>query len=99
MSDERVSAVLDDLERLLAAMTDDPEPALISTWHAAFKEAIAGAERGSQWPGIVARAHDLAQRLDLKAKHLTAIRGVIRHELLKRAQGTRALSGYAARRI
>ena len=99
MSDGRIAASLDDLERLLAAMTDDPEPATIAAWHTAFKAALAGAERGSQWPAILARAQELAKRLDLKVDRLTAIRGAIRQELLARAKGSRALSAYQQRRI
>ena len=97
MSDERIAAVLDDLERLLATMTDDPDPSAIDAWHAAFKEALAGAARGPQWAGLVVRARDLAHRLDLKVNRLTATRGAIRQELLARAKGSRALSGYAPR--
>ena len=99
MSDERISASLDDLERLLATMTDDPDPTAIATWHAAFRTALAGAERGPQWAGILARARELAGRLDLKVVRLTAIRGAIRQELLTRAKGSRALSAYQQRRI
>ena len=94
MSDARVMTVLDDLERLLAGLTDNPDPGAVAAWHAAFKEAIAGAERGPQWPGIVARAHELGRRLDQQARHLLAIRGVVRQELEARTRGRRALTGY-----
>ena len=94
MSDARVMTVLDDLEHLLAGLTDHPDPGLVATWHAAFKTAIAGAERGPQWPGIVARAHELGIRLEQQARHLQAIRGVVRQELEAKGRGRRALAGY-----
>jgi len=97
MSDARVMATLDDLESLLASMTDDPDPRAIAAWQISFKEALAGAERGPQWPVIVSRAQNLAKCLDLKVNRLTAIRGLIKQELLNRAKGTRALSAYAPR--
>jgi len=94
MSDARIMTVLDDLERLLAGLTDHPDPEAVAVWHAAFKEALAGAERGPQWPGIVSRALELGRRLDQQARQLMAIRGVVRQELEARNRGQRALSGY-----
>lgn len=94
MSDARVSAALDDLERLLAALVDAPVPGVVQAWHTAFKEALATAERGSQWPAIAARAKDLNQRLDLAMRNLQAIKGAIRLELQAKEKGHRALMGY-----
>ena len=94
MSDGGVAAALDALERMLAAMTDDPDPGVVAAWHASFKEAVAGAERGPQWPELVARAHELGRVMDQHANRLKAIRGVIREELLTRSKGNRALSAY-----
>lgn len=94
MSDSRITASLDDLERLLATLIDDPDPAKVAAWHAAFQEALACAEKGPQWPGILARAQELGRRLETQVNHLNAIRGAVRDELLARSKGSRALSGY-----
>ena len=94
MSDGRVTAALDDLERLLASLVDDPDPTRVAQWHASFKEALAGAEKGPQWPAILARAQELGLRLQTQVNHLNAIRGAVREELLARSRGSRALSGY-----
>ncbi len=94
MSDGRIAASLDDLERLLATLVDDPDPDKVAAWHAGFKEALAQAEKGPQWPAIVARAQELGRRLETQVNHLNAIRGAVREELLARSKGSRALSGY-----
>lgn len=94
MSDGDVAASLDSLERLLSSMTDEPDAGAVEAWHASFRLALAGAEKGPQWPLLVDRAHALAQRLDLQANRFTAIRGAIGVELQKRANGDRALSAY-----
>ena len=94
MSDGRVQASLDDLERLLATLVDDPDPAAVAAWHAGFKAALAGAEKGPQWAALIARAQDLGRRLDEQMRHLEAIRGAVRQELLAREKGSRALKGY-----
>ncbi|BDU78824.1 hypothetical protein [Mesoterricola sediminis] len=94
MSDLTVAASLDDLERLLGEVMDDPDPVAVETWHTAFKAALAGAERGPQWPGIAARARELGQRLETRTSQLRALRGAIREELLAQEKGGRALRGY-----
>ncbi|BDU74978.1 hypothetical protein [Mesoterricola silvestris] len=94
MSDARVMASLDDLERLLAELVDDPDPDRVAAWHAGFKEALAAAEKGPQWPGILLRAQELGRSLETRVNHLNAIRGAVREELLARSKGARALSGY-----
>ena len=94
MSDATVSASLDDLERLLAALVDAPDAGAVQAWHAAFKEALAGAERGPKWPLLAARAKELNQRLDQQMRNLQAIKGAIRLELQAKERGRRALLGY-----
>ena len=94
MSDRDLTASLDDLERLLASILDNPDPGAVDAWHLAFKEALAGAEKGPQWSAIVARAHDLGARLDQRMAQLRAIRGAVRQELQARERGKRALHGY-----
>lgn len=94
MSDARVATLLDDLERLLATLVDAPDPGAVQAWHTAFKEALAKAERGPQWPALVARGRELNRRLDQQVRHLTAIRGAIRLEIQAKERGRRALAGY-----
>jgi flagellar hook-associated protein FlgK len=94
MSDGRVSASLDDLETLLGTLMDDPNPEAVAAWHASFKEALAGAEKGPQWAELSARARQLGKRLDERLNQLQALRGAIRQELQAREKGRRALSGY-----
>lgn len=94
MSDRNVAASLDDLERLLASLMDRPDPRAVDAWHAAFKAAVATAEKGPQWPQLVARARELGLRLDQEVRNLTAIRGAIRVELQAKERGRRALMGY-----
>jgi flagellar hook-associated protein FlgK len=95
MSDARVSASLDDLDRLLGTLMDDPNPEAVAEWHASFKEALAGAEKGPQWLEISTRAKMLGSRLDERVNQLQALRGAVREELLAREKGRRALSGYS----
>jgi hypothetical protein len=94
MSEERISASLDDLELLLGTLVDNPDPQAVAQWHAGFRKALEGAEKGPQWPAIQARAQELGKRLDLQVNHLNAIRGAVRQELLARSKGSRALRGY-----
>lgn len=92
MSGQDLSALLDELELLLGA--DEPEGPAIADWHDRFRAAVAIAERGADWPELVARCHRLALRLDQAAAHLSVEREGIRRELDLQGQGARALKGY-----
>ena len=94
MSDRRVEASLDDLEKLLATLMDHPDAEAVATWHSAFKEALAGAEKGPGWPEIAGRGQRLGRLLDERVNQLQALRGAVREELLARTRGRIALSGY-----
>jgi hypothetical protein len=94
MSDAGVTKVLDDLEGLLENLLDDPDPQAVADWHDAFREAVAGAERGPGWQEIRNRAHELGRRLEQRTGQLQALRGAIREELLAQERGHRALEGY-----
>lgn len=94
MSDAGVSKALDDLERLLGTLMDDPDPQAVADWHAAFREAVASAERGPAWPEIRNRAHELGRRLEQRTGQIQALRGAIREELRAQERGHRALEGY-----
>ena len=92
MSDQDVVSALDALELLLEGGSLDGEA--IALWREGFDTAVAGAERGSGWPGTVARAHALSGRLDAVAKIYSAQKDELRKELDLHAQGARALKGY-----
>lgn len=92
MSDQALSALLDELEQLLGA--GEPEGPAIADWHERFRATMATAERGADWPEIVTRCHRLALQLDQAADHLSAAREGIRRELDLQGQGARALKGY-----
>lgn len=94
MSDRAVASSLDDLERLLGQVLDDPDPGAVAAWHDQFRKALEGAEKGPQWPAIAARAHELGGRLQERVSQLKALRGAVREELLAREVGGRALKGY-----
>lgn len=92
MSDQSVVVLLDELEQLL--QEEVPEGEAIAAWRERFEAALTGAERGPDWPGIVARCHALASRVDATAGQVDARREVIRQELARQDQGARALKGY-----
>lgn len=91
MSDADLSRALDDLEQLLR---DDLDPAAIVAWRRRFDAEVASADRGPGWPQIVARAHDLAGRLDAAAQALADQLAQVQKELALQDQGSRALKGY-----
>jgi flagellar hook-associated protein FlgK len=94
MSDEAVAKTLDNLERLLETLLDRPDPQAVADWHASFREAVAGAERGPRWEELRTRAKELGRRLDERTRQLVALRGAIRQELQAHERGRRALKGY-----
>ncbi|WP_306590690.1 hypothetical protein [Geothrix sp. 21YS21S-4] len=93
MSDRALQSLLDELEQLLQA-PDALEGDVIAAWQARFDAAVAGAERGAEWPQLVARAHALGTRLDAAAERLSQQREGIRREMQLQGQGARALKGY-----
>jgi len=92
VSDLEVVAALDAMERLLHEGITEPEAIL--DWRKRFETALAAAEHGPGWPGIVARAHALSERLESAARSLSEQRDQLRKEMDLHAQGARALRGY-----
>lgn len=92
MSDSEVVAALEAMEQLLRGGFVEPE--ILAAWQQQFDAALASAERGTGWSPIVARARDLAGRLDAAAELLASQRDQLRKELDLQAQGARALKGY-----
>jgi hypothetical protein len=95
MSDVSVAEALEALERELATGVV-PEARVLAEWRARFDEAAESADRGPEWPALVARAHALAAQVDRMALALTQRRDEIRRELERQAAGNRALKGYGA---
>lgn len=96
MSDRGVLAAIQAMEGWL----DDPDHPLderaLECWNREFQEAVARAEKGPGWSDIVARAHDLAKRVEARTQALSVQRDAVRLELEHQAQGGRALRGYGS---
>ncbi len=83
---------LDDLESLLQGGAIEAEA--LASWHERFHAAMVTADRGSDWPSIVTRAHAMATRLGATASDLLKQQNLIREEMNLHRQGARALKGY-----
>ena len=94
MSDRDVVQVLDQLEVLLERIVAHPDGQAIADWHRSFKAAVAVADRGPEWPAILARAKGLGVLLDQQMNQLQAAQKAVKWELEKGALGQRALNGY-----
>lgn len=94
MSDQDVLLAVKEMEAWLArgALLDDP--GLVEQWHKKFLAALAGAERGADWPAILERVHALATRLDQQVSALESRKESLRKELQGQAVGRRALKAY-----
>jgi len=90
-----VVSALDAIERMLEA--GDPQPEAVALCQRAFDEALASADRGSDWPSIAARAHGLSERLNAVTLVLSEKRDAIKQELSRQATGSRALKAYKPR--
>ena len=97
MTDQDVLAVLDRLEPLLSGSLDQPEAQAIAEWHQAFREAVAGAERGPGWAEVRARAKVLGTLLNRRVAMLQAAQQGLKDEMGRKAAGQRALHGYQTR--
>ena len=86
MTDQDVIAVLDRLESLLGAPLDRSDA-----------RAVAGAERGSRWPEVQARAKVLGRLLSRRMALLQAAQDALRQDLAKVASGRKALAAYRNR--
>ena len=94
MSDQDVVQVLDQLEVLLERIVAHPDGQAIADWHRTFKSAVAVADRGPEWPAILARAKSLGALLDQQMNLLQTAQKAVKWELEKGALGRRALNGY-----
>jgi uncharacterized small protein (DUF1192 family) len=97
MTDQDVRAVLDRLEPLLGGPLEQSDAQAIAEWHQAFREAVAGAERGPGWREIQDRAKVLGTLLNRRVAMLQAAQEGLKAELGKVSAGRRALNAYRSR--
>lgn len=96
MSDGAVLAAIQAMEGWLADPDHFLDEAALEAWNREFREAAARAEKGPGWAEVVARAHDLAKRIEARTRALEAQRDAVRLELEQQAKGDRALKGYGS---
>lgn len=94
MSDVRVREALLEMEAWLADPAQSFETLDLGTWNEAYQAAVAGAERGPGWEGLVALAHSLGEQLEARLTDLECERDAVKLELGTFARGDRALRGY-----
>ena len=95
MSDQALLEAIEALEGALASGAA-PDPAFLAEWRIRFDEAARTADRGEEWPSLLARAHTLAAQVDRLSQSMALRRDEIRRELEHQAAGNRALKGYGS---
>jgi flagellar hook-associated protein FlgK len=95
VSDLDVAEALGEIESALAG-PEIPTPEALAQWRARFDAAVATAERGPGWEGLVKRAHHLAAQVGQLGATLAERRDDVRRELEHQAAGNRALKSYGA---
>ncbi len=96
MSDAQLGTTILQMEAWLADATWEPDPDALMRWDAEFKEALACAEKGPGWVGLIARAHSAGRELENRIAAVSAERDQVRAALEGHARGNRALKGYGA---
>ena len=96
MSDARVLAAIERMEAWMRDPEQSLDPAQLAEWNREFTDALAVAERGPGWPGLLVRAQALAGSLGGRTALLSAERDELRKALDAQALGGRALKGYGA---
>lgn len=96
MSNSAVRAAIERMEAWLGDPGWEPEPADLEDWNRKYQEAVAQAEKGAEWSGLVVRAHALGQHLEQRLAVMVQQRNQIKAELDAQERGNRALAGYGA---
>jgi len=94
LSDRRL---LDSIEAMEHRLEGDPlalDAEALQAWNREFHEAVAGAERGPDWPATVARAQALALRVQTTLEALIREQVALKAELANQTVGKRALRAY-----
>jgi len=95
MSDGAVSSLISEMENYLKE-TELPDVDYVVAWNEKFHAAVDAAERGSDWQGIVDRAHALGETIEKRIGGLNYEREQMRRELEIQSLGKRALKGYSS---
>jgi hypothetical protein len=96
MSDERVRAAIEQMEAWVADAEWEPDAEALAQWDAAYKSALAQAEKASGWQGLMDRARAAGHQLEARRAVLAEVLDHLRKELETRERGNRALKGYGA---
>lgn len=96
MSNSAVRAAIEQMEIWLSDAGWEPEGQDLEDWNRNYQEAVAQAEKGAEWSGLVSRAQSLGKRLEQRLAVLVQRRDQIRAELDAQERGNRALAGYGA---
>jgi hypothetical protein len=96
MNNLRVRAAIDQMEAWIGDPAWEPDPQDLEAWNSQYQQALAGAEKGEEWPALVARAQHLGPRLEARLRDLIQRRNEIKAELDAQERGNRALAGYGA---
>jgi hypothetical protein len=99
LSDQDLRQAFDALEDLLAVAADHPDPERVAAWHGQFREALATAERGPQWPELKLRGQVLCARLDQRVATLKTLQESVKQEMNAQGTARRALSAYTPSRV
>jgi hypothetical protein len=96
MSEGGLGASIEKMEAWMADPTWEPDPELLTRWHADFQAALAQAEKGPDWSDLMARAHAVGRLLETRTMRFAELRDVVKAELDAQERGGRALRGYRA---
>lgn len=94
MSDAEVLRVIEEMETQIHAESFSMDPGAIQDWQRRFQVAVASAERGPEWPGIVQKAQLIQGALERTLAQVIAKRDDIKREMETQAKGNRALNAY-----
>ncbi len=96
MSQGVLLASIEQMEAWVADPAWEPASEALARWHADFQAALAQAEKGPDWPELLARAHAAGRQLEIRTMKFAKLRDEMKAELNAYERGDRALRGYRA---
>lgn len=96
MKDGGLRASIEQMEAWVADPTWEPDPERLAQWDVDFQAALARAEKGPDWPNLMARAHAAGRELEARTVKFAQLRDQMKAELDAQERGNRALMGYRA---